>query len=205
MATTGVMLRRGLQADLISNPPIVGELVYATDLGMHGWLDETSTLVWKKINEVVEAGGTSTLSASAQAVLNPTTYDNDYEMFTFNYTADQEITITYKVTMMMNATQKYTANGQVTIHAGLLSLATDANPVSIGLDGLELFATTDGTLSYAVGNDNYNIKLQRNIDGTCKLFLHGNTNQSSYTLFMTYEIIETNFGATATARYPTGG
>jgi len=57
MATTGVMLRRDTKANLILNPPVTGEFVYATDTGEHGWLDETSTLVWKKLNEAVLQGG----------------------------------------------------------------------------------------------------------------------------------------------------
>ena len=59
MATTGVMLRRGLKADIISNPPVTGEIVFSTDSGEHGWLDETSTLVWKKLNEEVSSGSIS--------------------------------------------------------------------------------------------------------------------------------------------------
>lgn len=51
MADTGILQRRGTKQSLVNNPPLVGELVFATDTGEHGWLDELGSLVWQKLNE----------------------------------------------------------------------------------------------------------------------------------------------------------
>jgi len=53
MAATGIVQRFGLRADLdlLANLPIEGELVFATDTGEHGWLDENGDVQWKKLNE----------------------------------------------------------------------------------------------------------------------------------------------------------
>lgn len=49
MADTGILLRRNIKSNLISNPPQIGELVYSTDTEEIGIL-ENSTLVWKKFS-----------------------------------------------------------------------------------------------------------------------------------------------------------
>lgn len=54
MASTGIIQRRDTKANLITDPPVTGELVFALDTGEHGWLDENSVLVWKKLNEASE-------------------------------------------------------------------------------------------------------------------------------------------------------
>ena len=60
MAVTGIIQRRSNKVNLISDPPVTGEIVFALDTGEHGWLDETSTLVWKKLDgESLPNGGTT--------------------------------------------------------------------------------------------------------------------------------------------------
>jgi len=39
MADTGILFRRGLKLNLIVDPPLVGEIVYAIDTNEHGWLE----------------------------------------------------------------------------------------------------------------------------------------------------------------------
>lgn len=51
MAETGVLLRRNTKANLVDLPPVQGEMVFATDTGEHGWLNQSNTLVWKVLNE----------------------------------------------------------------------------------------------------------------------------------------------------------
>lgn len=55
MALTGVILRRALKAELIADPPIPGEMVFATDTGEHGWIDEASQLWWKRLEVDVDS------------------------------------------------------------------------------------------------------------------------------------------------------
>ena len=50
MAQTGILQRRGLKADLITNPPIDGEIVYATDTDEHGWV-KNGVLYWKLMDK----------------------------------------------------------------------------------------------------------------------------------------------------------
>jgi len=65
MATTGIIQRRGIKADLISGidpssnwdgPVIVGEFVFATNTNEIGFLDSTGALVWRYIDNF---GGTA--------------------------------------------------------------------------------------------------------------------------------------------------
>jgi len=65
MATTGIIQRRGIKADLISGidplgnwdgPVQTGEFVYATDNKEIGFLDSAGTLVWRYIDNF---GGTA--------------------------------------------------------------------------------------------------------------------------------------------------
>ncbi len=145
MATTGVMLRRGLQADLISNPPIVGELVYATDLGMHGWLDETSTLVWKKINEVVEVpeagGGSSTLVSSKQT--NSNYYDDEILIAEWDY-VDAEVTLKVDVNLYLSTDD---LDERLSVHGFMTFGASEVGRS----DGYA--SNTNNTMSYRVASD----------------------------------------------------
>jgi len=124
MASTGVMLRRGLQADLISNPPVVGELVYATDLGMHGWLDETSTLVWKKINEVVEVGGSGSSVLVSSKQTNSNYYDDEILIAEWDY-VNAEITLKVSTIFTTESTSggelRTSASGVMTFSASEVS------------------------------------------------------------------------------------
>lgn len=52
MALTGVLFRRDTKTALITNPPVPGEMVFATDTGEHGWLDDGFNLIWKRLEEV---------------------------------------------------------------------------------------------------------------------------------------------------------
>ena len=49
MAQTGILQRRDIKANLIANPPIDGEIVYATDTDEHGFVNN-GTLYWKKFD-----------------------------------------------------------------------------------------------------------------------------------------------------------
>jgi len=49
MAVTGIFLRRDTKANLTLNPPLVGELVFATDTGEHGWINASAVLTWRDI------------------------------------------------------------------------------------------------------------------------------------------------------------
>ena len=42
----GIILRNSCKSNLMKTPPIMGEIVYATDTGEHGWLDHTGKLLW---------------------------------------------------------------------------------------------------------------------------------------------------------------
>lgn len=47
MTETGIFFRRACKSVLEAQPPKPGEMVFATDTGEHGWLDENNILVWK--------------------------------------------------------------------------------------------------------------------------------------------------------------
>jgi len=49
MALTGILQRRNTKAFLDSNPPIEGEIVYATDTHEHGWSDGAGGVTWKNL------------------------------------------------------------------------------------------------------------------------------------------------------------
>lgn len=51
MAQTGILQRRDIKVNLIANPPIEGEIVYATDTREHGWVSN-AVLYWKKLDLV---------------------------------------------------------------------------------------------------------------------------------------------------------
>jgi len=53
MASTGIVLRRNTKNVLTTIPPVAGEIVFATDTGEHGWLDNLGVLNWKTLNEKV--------------------------------------------------------------------------------------------------------------------------------------------------------
>jgi len=58
MTTSGIFFRRSIKSELILNPPIEGEMVFALDTGEHGWLDENGTLQWKRlIDDIVNSSG----------------------------------------------------------------------------------------------------------------------------------------------------
>jgi len=48
---TGAFLRRASKLVLTANPPKIGEMVFATDTGEHGWADENNVLQWKSLAE----------------------------------------------------------------------------------------------------------------------------------------------------------
>ena len=45
----GIIFRRDLKAKLILTPPEVGEMVFATDTGEHGWMSNLGNIVWRKL------------------------------------------------------------------------------------------------------------------------------------------------------------
>lgn len=49
MASTGILQRRDIKANLLANPPIDGEIVYATDTDEHGFVNG-GVLYWKKMD-----------------------------------------------------------------------------------------------------------------------------------------------------------
>lgn len=53
MAKSGVLFRRATKTKLIQEPPLVGELVYATDTNEHGWLDVYGNLKWGNLSDSV--------------------------------------------------------------------------------------------------------------------------------------------------------
>lgn len=72
MAETGILQRRNAKQVLIDNPPLVGEIVFATDTGEHGWLDETGTLVWVYLNGANEIVDYTKTILSTEGDNNPT-------------------------------------------------------------------------------------------------------------------------------------
>jgi len=84
MNITGIFFRRACKSVLTANPPRPGEMVFATDTGEHGWLDETNTLVWKSLIDSGVASGNSGLESIYEASTlgwrligkNPIKYNN---------------------------------------------------------------------------------------------------------------------------------
>jgi len=50
MASTGILQRRYAKAVLIADPPLAGELVYATDTNEYGLIDERGNFVWTNLS-----------------------------------------------------------------------------------------------------------------------------------------------------------
>ena len=52
MASTGIIFRRGLKTAFLSNPPILGEIVFAIDTREHGMLDANNIVAWRKLEKL---------------------------------------------------------------------------------------------------------------------------------------------------------
>ena len=57
---SGVILRRDTKRNLLKKPPIQGELIFSTNTGEHGWLNEDNQLVWAKLDSGTASGQKST-------------------------------------------------------------------------------------------------------------------------------------------------
>jgi hypothetical protein len=120
MAATGIIQRRGTKASLISSPPVVGELVFATDTGEHGWLNETSTLVWKKLDAASTAQTHTFCTIDSNS-----NFDIGIEVWGHKLMewevigAPVEVTLTYK-------THKINFNGFLITYDGILTIPQQA-------------------------------------------------------------------------------
>lgn len=97
MAATGILLRRDTKANLIADPPLTGEMVFATDTGEHGWYDETSTLIWAKINEGAGGGSTAIETITYYSYDNLNAYEGNVVFTQADHTQTCELDVTIQV------------------------------------------------------------------------------------------------------------
>jgi len=104
MASPGIILRRDLKEKLILSPPVMGEIVYATDTGEHGWLSNNCNLLWRDLNIDLDI---SVLPESVECLSTEQIfteffiekkYELDYvDLVTFDYVTGINIFVSYNI------------------------------------------------------------------------------------------------------------
>lgn len=112
---SGIIFRREPKINLVNEPPVIGEMVFALDTGEHGWLDENRGLVWKKLdiggsNFYNKAEIDAALILKMDAALAYTKDEIDAEMLLVAKTSDvfTKMEIFDRLILKANKTQVYT-------------------------------------------------------------------------------------------------
>jgi len=112
---SGIIFRREPKINLVNEPPVIGEMVFALDTGEHGWLNADGVLVWKKLdsgssNFYDKSEVDAELALKLDAVLSYTKAEVDAELATKadDYTTYDKQEVLFKLSVKADKTQVYT-------------------------------------------------------------------------------------------------
>lgn len=133
----GVHFRRMCKIVLEAHPPVMGEMVFATDTGEHGWLNEKGVLVWDLLKEDKTAEVTAECDCP---------YDHNGSGFTTlnkNYTPFlnvpyANVSVTYGLIMFRSVTLDSTTTKTIHQASGKVQIPNDLVPNEIWDSGIDL-------------------------------------------------------------------
>jgi len=105
MSKTGIIFRRDTKAKLLMDPPALGELVFATDTGEHGWLSATRNVLWRKLSvDNAISGDLTTKCYNTEHINTESTQNPDgiyAELLTLDYSSTNNYTVSYHINIIV--------------------------------------------------------------------------------------------------------
>ena len=142
MADTGILQRRDIKANLILNPPIDGEIVYATDTDEHGWVSN-SVLYWKQLDLVQPIVQVATAPTGAETDPIGTVYLVVTPLVSIAITPQNgAINTTTTQTVQYTATATWGDGSTSDITSDVVWTNDDPTKVAITTDGLASYLNT---------------------------------------------------------------